>query len=176
MRALDVCRRALGDPVDAERDLAQHTLTGDVHPTLLAVEYEGHGDDRLQRVALRAPVGGDVCLPRRHADGEVEQAIHDVRRDAGAVVRDRDRVRIDGDRDLRRDALFLAGVQCVVDQLLDGDERPVLGAVAALERQLLLGDEVEQSAGRERRPLQTLVAHRQRPGHGCSSRVGVTSS
>ena len=111
----------------------------------LAVKDERHGDDGLERVALRAARRGDVGLAAADPDGEVEDVLDGLRRDAGAVVRHRDSGLVDRDGDRRRDAGLLAGVDAVVDQLLKDDERPCLAPVTGLRDQLLLAREVEQS-------------------------------
>ena len=49
---------------------------------------------------------------------------------------------------------LLAGVDRVVEQLLEDDDRPGLLRVADLGDQLLLGGEVEQPAGAEGRALE----------------------
>ena len=46
---------------------------------------------------------------------------------------------VDGDGDLRRDAGLLAGVEGVVDQLLEDDQRPRVTAMPGLRDKLLLG-------------------------------------
>src|SRR4030095_10887820 len=81
-----------------------------------------------------------------------------------------DPVRVDADGDLRRGAGFLAGVERVVDQLLEAHERPVLGLVPGLCDQLLAAAEVEQSAGAQRGSLQRArVALRRGRGGGRST-------
>ena len=119
-------------------------------------EAERHGADRFQRVALRAPGRAAVRLARRCPDRVIEHGADGFRRQAGAVVADRD---LAGrgrylDHDFRRDAGLLAGVDRVVDQLLQDDERPVIGLVAGLRRQLLDGAEFEQPGGAERLAMQ----------------------
>jgi hypothetical protein len=47
--------RALLQPVQPEGDIVPHATGGNLKPPVLAVENERHGDDRLERVSLRAP-------------------------------------------------------------------------------------------------------------------------
>ena len=65
---------------------------------------------------------------------------------------------VDTDGDLRRGAGFLAGVERVVDQLLEDDERPVLGLVPGLRNQLLATAEIEQPARLKGGSLQMVSA------------------
>ena len=82
-----------------------------------------------------------------------------VGRNAGTVVLDDDARRLpalagrDRDLDDRRDLGFLAGVDRVVDQLLDDDARPLVGLVPGLRDQLLLGAEFHQPRRGERYAL-----------------------
>lgn len=99
---------------------------------MLAVEDERHGDDGLQGVALCAPRRGDVSLAARDPDREVQHAFDRRRRQARAVVAYGDPGGVHRDPDRRCNAGFLAGVNGVVGQLLDDDERPLLALVAGL--------------------------------------------
>ena len=60
------------------------------------------------------------------------------------VVLDDDRSRLDGDRDHRSDFGLLTGVQRIVHQLLQHDERPLLDAVPGLVLQFPPGAEFHQ--------------------------------
>ena len=79
----------------------------------------------------------------------------------GPLSRDDDPGVVDLDRDRRRDAGLLAGVERVVDKLLDDHERPLAVLVSGLRRQLLDRREVEKARGREGRALKLLGG-----GHG----------
>src|SRR5262249_46609044 len=79
------------------------------------VEDVSHRQDSFQRIALSTARRRNVSLPRRYPDAVVENAINGLRRNAGAVVLDDDRVPLHGDRDDRRDLGFLAGVESVID-------------------------------------------------------------
>ncbi len=125
------------DAVDPERDQVPHAAGGDVDLSLGAVEDEGHGDDRLEGVALRPSVGGDVGLAVGDPDREVEDAVERLDRDPRAVVGDLDPILVDRDGDDRRDAGILARVEGVIDELLERDQRPLILAVAGLGDQLL---------------------------------------
>ena len=48
-------------------------------------------------------------------------------------------------RDHRGNSRFLGGVESVVDQFLENDQRPLVGAVADLLDQFTLGAEIEQA-------------------------------
>ena len=105
----------------------------DLDDAALAVrEHEGHGDDGLQRIALRAARRRDIGFARRGAGREVEDRLDRPGRQARPVVGDRDAGVVDADRDLRRDAGFLAGVERVVEELLDDDQRPFVDGVPGL--------------------------------------------
>ncbi len=56
------------------------------------------------------------------------------------------------------DALLLAGVERVVDELLHCDERPVVAAEPALQRQLLLGHEIQEPRRREGLPIEPVAS------------------
>jgi hypothetical protein len=56
---------------------------------------------------------------------------------------------VDLDADHWRRAGFLGSVEGVVSQLLENNERPLIGAVADLLDQLALSAEVEQTGGLE---------------------------
>ena len=64
--------------------------------------------------------------------------------DAARVVLDDDRSGLDGDRDHRGDLGLLAGIERVVDQLLEHDERPVVDRVPGLVLQFPPGAELHQ--------------------------------
>src|SRR5262249_47594942 len=68
--------------------------------------------------------------------------------------------RVGRHRDDGGDARLLGGVQGVVHQLLDDDEGPLLGVVARLRDQRLLGEEVQFPRGAERRSFQPVAVAR----------------
>jgi hypothetical protein len=149
--------RLLADRIDAQRDGVADATGGDLHPPFLpAAHDEGHGDDRLQCVALGAAGRCDVVLTAGDSLAEVQDAGDGVGGKAGAVVGDGDAaVRVQADCDLGRSARLLAGIQGVVDQLLGDDQRPLAARVPNLRGQLLLGAEVEQATGRQGGAIQT---------------------
>ncbi len=110
----------------------------------LAVEHVAHGEDGLERVALRASGRRDIGLAARDPDGVVENRLDGLGVDAAGVVLDDDRVRLDGDRDLGRDFGLLAGVERVVDELLGDHQRPVINRVPGLVLQLALAAKLHQ--------------------------------
>ena len=63
------------------------------------------------------------------------------------VILYRDPGVVDDNLDLRSDVGLLAGVERVVDQLLQHHQRPSVGLVPGLSDQFLLGAEVEEAAG-----------------------------
>src|SRR5262249_1141802 len=154
--------RLLADVVDLERDSVVNAAGLDLDPAATAVEHERHGDDGLQRVALRAAGRGDVGVAAADPDGKVEHTLHGLCRKPRPVVRHRDAGLIDGDGDLGCDAGLLTGIERVVEQLLQDHERPLRRAMPGLCDQLLLVAEVEQARRSERLALQARLAL----GHG----------
>src|SRR3982751_5828064 len=98
---------------------------------------------------MRAAGRADVGLAAGDPDREGEDVGDHVGGDARAVVGDPDRAVADIDLDTRGDAGLLAGVEAVVDQLLDGDLRPLLRPVADLAGELARGGEIQQARGVE---------------------------
>ena len=184
---LVVDHRRLPDLIDAEGRSHAACRTRRSRRDLLAVQGERHGQDGLQRVALGAAVRRHIRLAARDPAREVE--------DVGDGLRPgcRGRCRPPGScrgstvhLDLRRDAGLLAGVERVVDQLLEDDQRPVVRLVPGLRHQLLATAELEQPAGAERRALQGAdrrhhasshtrqrSAARQRVARPCGARSGA---
>jgi hypothetical protein len=138
--------RLLADGIDGEDDLVTNAVRFDLDRAGLAVQDEWHRHQRLDGVTLRAAAGRDVGFTRTDTDAEIEDVADDVGRQAGAVVGDGDSRLVDTDGDLRHGAGFLAGVERVVDQLLQDDQRPVTGLVTGLRDQLLATAEIEQPA------------------------------
>ena len=99
-------------------------------------------------------VGRGIGLAAGDSDREIQDAGDRLGRDARAIVGDDDLPVADLDADHRRDAGFLGGVERVVDQFLENDERPLIGAVADLLDQLALGAEIEQAGRSERLALE----------------------
>src|SRR5512144_1942572 len=98
--------RLLTDGIDGKGDFVSDALGIDLDPAGFAVEREGHGEDRLQRVALRPAAGRDIGFAARYPNREVENARDHLSRQARAVVHDGDSVRAYADTDLGRDAGF----------------------------------------------------------------------
>ena len=136
--------RPLANAVDAQLDQVALAPGLDHGPAGVAVEDERDRDDRLERVALRTSGRADVGLATSYPDAEVEDVLDHVGGDAGAVVLDRDPGAVERDRDRRRGARLLAGVDRVIEELLQDHHRPGLLGVADLGGELLLGREVEQ--------------------------------
>ena len=151
-RLLD--HRLLSDLVDLEGDLVPDAAADDPDAARRAVQNEGHGEDGLEGVALRAAGRADVGLAARGAGREVQDARDRLRRDAGAVVGDCNAGVGELDPNLGRGARLLAGVERVVDQLLEHDQGPGVRLMPGLCHQLLATAELEEPAGAERRALQ----------------------
>ena len=109
-----------------------------------AVEHVTHGEDGLERVALRASRRRDIRLAARHTDGVVENWVDGPGVDPARVILDDDRVLLDDDRDVGGDFGFLAGVERVVDELLDDHQWPLVDRVPRLVLQLALAAEFHQ--------------------------------
>src|SRR5262249_1785485 len=70
--------------------------------------------------------------------------------EAACIVDDGDgAVLIDDDLDLGRDLVLLAGIERIVEQLLDQHQRPLLYRVTGLVDQLLLAAELHQAGDAE---------------------------
>ena len=110
------------------------------------LEHVAHGQERLQRVALRAAGRRDIRFAARHPDGVVEDRLDGCRVDPVRVVLDDDLVRFDDHRDGGGNLGLLAGVERVVEQLLGHDQWPVVGRVAGLVLEFTLAAELH---GRE---------------------------
>ena len=139
-----VDHRPLRDTIDPERDLVPDAARDDLDHAFGTAERERHGDDRLYRVALLAAVRRDVSFAAGGAGREVEDRGDGLSRDAWPVVAHSNPAAGDGHADHRRNASLLAGVERVVGQLLQDNERPVVGLVTGLSREFLLATELEQ--------------------------------
>ncbi len=162
----------LADAIHRQSDRVPLAIRLYLDASLSAIKHEGHGDDRLERVALSSPVGGHVGLPTGDPDREIEHAVERLGRQSWAVVGDLDPTLVDRDRDHRRDTGVFAGVEGVVDQLLQRDEGPLVLTVPGLRDQLLAGAEVEQPAGTERGSLQRRGGQRAHVVTSGSSKAG----
>ena len=145
--------RLLSDAVDTDLDGVPDTQRFDHGPAAPAIEHERHGDEGLQRVALLTSGRTDIRLAGRNPDAEVEHVLDHVGGQAGTVVLDGDPALVDRDRDHRRDAGLLGGVDRVVEQFLQDHDRPRIAIVADLGDQLLLRGEIEETAGTKGRAL-----------------------
>ena len=174
-----VDHRLLPERVDRELDLVAETAGADLDPAGRAIEDERHRQDGLERIALGAAVRRHVRLAAGDAAREVEDVRDRLRRHAGAVVDHRDRARLDLDHDLRGDARLLTGVERIVDQLLEHDQRPRVRLMPGLCHQLLATAELEQPARAERRALQGRDGRHHESSHtrqrsaGCSGSAGL---
>jgi hypothetical protein len=86
------------------------------------MEGVGHGEDGLERVALRAARRGGVGLIARDSDVVVKDVLDGLGGNAWPVVGHLDALVIDGDGYLGRGARSLAGVERIVDELLEDDQ------------------------------------------------------
>jgi hypothetical protein len=91
-----------------------------------AIDSERHGENGLQGIALGASGGRDIGFARRGFGSQVGQALDYIRVDARAIVNDRDGAfrnrHLDGD--LGGNTGILARIECVIDKLLEGNNRP----------------------------------------------------
>src|SRR2546423_13834207 len=78
--------RLLPDAIDRKLDPIRDASALDNRLTAGAVEGEAHGDDCLQRVALRAASGAYVGLSARNADRVIENGVDRLGRHARAGV------------------------------------------------------------------------------------------
>ena len=145
-----VDHRLLSDGIGGDPDPMMDAAGLDLDEPSLAVEGEAHGDDRLQCVALGASGRPGIGGAAGDSRAEIEDTGDGLGRDARPEVADLDQPLGNGDLDPWRLALFLRVVDRVVDQLLDRDERPLLGRMADLARELTLAEEIEQPRGGER--------------------------
>jgi hypothetical protein len=120
-------------------------LALDHDPPGIAVERERHSDHRLQSIALRAAGRADISLAARYPDREVEDVLDHIGRNTGAVIDEADPGTVDLYLDPGGDADLLASIERVIDQLLGGHLRPLLGLVADLGGKLTLGGKVEKA-------------------------------
>src|SRR5277367_2447908 len=100
----------------------------------LLVEDVTHGEERLERVSLRASCRADIGLARRDSDAVVAYAANRFLGNSRTVVLDRNRAasRRDRKNDSRRNVGLLGGVERVVEQFLDDDKWPIPDIVAGL--------------------------------------------
>jgi hypothetical protein len=142
--------RNLAQPVDAGLNLVQDAARVDLDRSLFAAQDVGHGHQGLEGVSLRAATGGNVGFAAGDSNAVVQDIGDGIRGDAGAVVGDGDPRLIDLHSDGRGGSPILTGVNGVVHQFLDDDQRPHLRAVPDLGGKFLLAKEVHQSRGAER--------------------------
>ena len=149
--------RDLPDRIDAENDTMLDALTRDERLARgAAAKDERQSDDRLKRIALRAPRRRGVGFPAGDAAIKVEDADDRFRCDARPIVSDADGVVTDSDDDHGRDICFLTSIDRVVPQLLEDHKRPLGRDMARLVRQLPLGAEFREPRGAEDLSLENL--------------------
>src|SRR5579872_698754 len=146
--------------IDRERHDMSDPSGNDFDVAILAADREGYGDDRFQGVALGSTRGGRVGLAGRYADLKVEDSGYRLWWDAGAVVRDRNALGVHPNRDDRRGARLLAGVEGVVDEFLYDHEGPVRHLVTDLRYELAARTEVQRPARLESRPAELALGAR----------------
>jgi hypothetical protein len=171
--------RRLPERVDRELDLVAKTAGADLDAPGLAIEDERHRQDGFERIALRAAVRCHVRLATGDAAREVEDVRDRLRRYARAIVDHRDRARLDLRQDFRGDARLFTGVERIVEQLLEHDQRPRVRLMPGLCHQLLATAELEEPARAERRTLQDRDGRHHESSHtrhrsaGCSGSDGL---
>src|SRR5262249_46953908 len=116
--------RPLGDAVEADLDTVPRAAGFHDRQAAFAVHDEGGRPGALEGVAELAAGGADVVGLVRDADVVVEGPLDNVGGHPRAVVKNPQAVVPDRDGDLGRHAGLLAGVQGVVDQLLEDADRP----------------------------------------------------
>ena len=118
--------------VDGEDDMMKDAATLDQRLAALAVEREGHRQDGLEGIALRATRRRAIGLPAANARCVVLQIVDGFRREARSIVGDRDSSVVDRHVNHGRDARLFASVERVIDQFLEHGERPFSDIVARL--------------------------------------------
>jgi hypothetical protein len=103
-----------------------HRDGGDCHPGPLATEAERQRYDHGQSVALTTSIGARESFPGRGPLRPDAQLVDQLPRHAWPVVGDAEAGAFDRERDLGRDAGFLASVRGVVDWLPDGGAHPIM--------------------------------------------------
>jgi hypothetical protein len=122
-------------------------------------QRERHGDDGLQRVALSAAGRRNVGFPARHPHVVIENIPDNLGSDSRTVVGHDDLAILDGDGNDRRGTSLLAGVDGVVDKLLQNHKRPVLDTVARLTHEFTLRTKFQQPGSREYFPFELFLHH-----------------
>ena len=151
------CRRGvdelglIADVIDTKLDLMLDAASfDDRHSSRvgiaadLAIEHIAHGENGLQRIALRAAGRRDIRLTAGDPDHIIEDRLDGLGVDTARIVLDDDRSRIDDDRDVGRDLGLLAGIERVVHDLLAHDQRPIIDRVPGLILQLTFAAELHQ--------------------------------
>jgi hypothetical protein len=111
----------------------------------LAIEHIAHGENGLQRIALRAAGRRDISLAAGNPDRIIEDGLDGLGVDPARIVLDGDRSRIDDDLDHRGNLGLLGGIEGVVHDLLAHHQRPLIERVPSLVLKLALGAKFHQS-------------------------------
>ena len=110
----------------------------------LTVEHVAHGENSLERIALGAARRRNISLAAGDPDAVVEDRVDGVGFESAGVIRDCDRPRTDGDVDHRGDFSFLRGIERIVYEFLEHDQRPIMDRVSGLILQFPLGAELHE--------------------------------
>jgi hypothetical protein len=120
--------------------------------TVRLIHHGRCGPDALEGVALLAAGGADVVGLVADADVVIERTDQRRAGQAGAVVPHAETVLINGDFDDRWRPIHLAGIQAVINQLLEEGDGPLLAAVTDLFGEGFLAEKVEVPGGLETHP------------------------
>ena len=107
--------RLLSDPVQSHVDLVSLPAGEHFDAPMLAVYDEGCRPDTLERVSKLPAARAHVVRLIGGPDQEIERTLEGQQRQAGTVIPDGDRVRLDYNLDLRCPVGLLAGIERVVD-------------------------------------------------------------
>jgi hypothetical protein len=151
--------------VGAEVDAVDDPTAFDERRAAVPIQRIGHCDNGLQRIALLPTGRADISLARGNSNVVIENVGDRLGGQPRTIVTDLDQRRLRSgrhrNRDLRRDLHLLGGVDRVVEQFLQYDQRPERRVMTDLGGQLAFADKVEQPAGLEDNALEPggLLAH-----------------
>ena len=95
-----------------------------VDPSFIASDHERRRPNALECIPQLPARRAHIVRLVRHTHHVIQRALERLERQAGAVVTHRYTVRLDRDSDIRRGACLLAGIEGVINQFLEQDDRP----------------------------------------------------
>src|SRR5260370_453861 len=123
----------LRNRISAASDDVSLAVRGDDEPAVLWVQNARHREQRLESVTLSATVWGDIGFTIRHADPEVCRTYEGRLRQARPIISNGNSAGVSRHMDVGDWGIRLfAGVQTIVHQLFDDDQRPLVNLVAGL--------------------------------------------